>query len=317
MLGRSGGRHPRRGLRRVVPALGADRPDRQDGVAEAVRRAGDLRRHPAQGRHAELEGDHRHQHRPGGTDLRIQRSRRGRRRPQHRAQADLRWSASAKVRDGAAPRTTRRRYRSASSSSEPTDPADERIEVGVLVVGAGPAGLACAIRFGQLLADDPETAERLGEVPLADRREGQAAGLAPALRRRGQPPVAAARSSVTGSAWRTSPDYGPVPRRGGLHPHPEAGIAHPAPAPDAQSRQLHRLAVPARTLARRSGRGGRGHDPAGDGGRVVARLRRSGGRRPHRRQGPAQRREAVEKLRTRSGHRRRASRYWPRVRRGT
>src|SRR5256885_8608354 len=29
---------------------------------------------------------------------------------------------------------------------EPTDPVDERIEVGVLIVGAGPAGLACALR---------------------------------------------------------------------------------------------------------------------------------------------------------------------------
>ena len=38
---------------------------------------------------------------------------------------------------------------------EPTDPADERIEVGVLIVGAGPAGLACAIRFGQLLEEQP------------------------------------------------------------------------------------------------------------------------------------------------------------------
>ena len=35
--------------------------------------------------------------------------------------------------------------------AEPTDPADERIEVGILIVGAGPAGLACAIRLGQLL----------------------------------------------------------------------------------------------------------------------------------------------------------------------
>ena len=33
-----------------------------------------------------------------------------------------------------------------------------RIEVGVVVVGAGPAGLACAVRFGQLLADDPPPA---------------------------------------------------------------------------------------------------------------------------------------------------------------
>ena len=38
----------------------------------------------------------------------------------------------------------------------PTDPPDERIEVGVLVVGAGPAGLACAIRLGQLLEENPE-----------------------------------------------------------------------------------------------------------------------------------------------------------------
>jgi electron-transferring-flavoprotein dehydrogenase len=49
----------------------------------------------------------------------------------------------------------------------PTDPPDERIQVGVCVVGAGPAGLACAIRLGQLLEESPETAERLGEVPVA------------------------------------------------------------------------------------------------------------------------------------------------------
>jgi len=49
----------------------------------------------------------------------------------------------------------------------PTDAPDERIDVGVLVVGGGPAGLACAIRLGQLLEDDPATAERLGEVPIA------------------------------------------------------------------------------------------------------------------------------------------------------
>jgi electron-transferring-flavoprotein dehydrogenase len=58
----------------------------------------------------------------------------------------------------------------------PTDPDDKRIEVGVLVVGAGPAGLACAIRFGQLLADDPETAARLGDVPLAVLEKGKQPG---------------------------------------------------------------------------------------------------------------------------------------------
>jgi len=58
----------------------------------------------------------------------------------------------------------------------PTDPADERIEVGVLIVGAGPAGLACAIRLGQLLADSPETMERLGDVPVAVVEKGKQPG---------------------------------------------------------------------------------------------------------------------------------------------
>jgi electron-transferring-flavoprotein dehydrogenase len=58
----------------------------------------------------------------------------------------------------------------------PTDPLEARIEVGVLVVGAGPAGLACAIRFGQLLNADPETAELLGEVPLAIIDKGKQPG---------------------------------------------------------------------------------------------------------------------------------------------
>ena len=58
----------------------------------------------------------------------------------------------------------------------PTDPADERIEVGVLIVGAGPAGLACAIRLGQLLEESPETAERLGDVPVAVVEKGKGPG---------------------------------------------------------------------------------------------------------------------------------------------
>jgi electron-transferring-flavoprotein dehydrogenase len=60
--------------------------------------------------------------------------------------------------------------------AEPVAPADERIDVGVLIVGAGPAGLACAIRLGQLLADDPATAERLGDVPVALVEKGKQPG---------------------------------------------------------------------------------------------------------------------------------------------
>jgi len=58
----------------------------------------------------------------------------------------------------------------------PTDPDDERIEVGVLIVGAGPAGLACAIRLGQLLEAAPEVRERLGEVPVAVLEKGKQPG---------------------------------------------------------------------------------------------------------------------------------------------
>src|SRR6201746_304583 len=47
------------------------------------------------------------------------------------------------------------------------DGADERIEIGVAIVGGGTAGLAGANRLLQLLADDPETMEKLGEVPVA------------------------------------------------------------------------------------------------------------------------------------------------------
>src|SRR5213592_1106981 len=60
--------------------------------------------------------------------------------------------------------------------TEPTDPPDERIEVGILIVGAGPAGLACAIRLGQLLEESPETAERLGDVPVAVLEKGKQPG---------------------------------------------------------------------------------------------------------------------------------------------
>jgi electron-transferring-flavoprotein dehydrogenase len=47
------------------------------------------------------------------------------------------------------------------------DAEDERIEIGVAIVGGGTGGLACANRLLQLLGDDPETMERLGEVPVA------------------------------------------------------------------------------------------------------------------------------------------------------
>ena len=47
------------------------------------------------------------------------------------------------------------------------DPEDELIEVGVAIVGGGTAGLSAANRLLQLLADDEELLESLGEVPIA------------------------------------------------------------------------------------------------------------------------------------------------------
>ena len=47
------------------------------------------------------------------------------------------------------------------------DAEDEVIEVGVAIVGGGTAGLATANRLLQLLGDDPELMESLGEVPVA------------------------------------------------------------------------------------------------------------------------------------------------------
>jgi electron-transferring-flavoprotein dehydrogenase len=58
----------------------------------------------------------------------------------------------------------------------PTDAPEDRIEVGVAIVGGGPAGLACANKLMQLLEDEPELTEKLGEVPVAVIEKGKVAG---------------------------------------------------------------------------------------------------------------------------------------------
>ena len=92
----------------------------------------------------------------------------------------------------------------------PTDPADERIEVGVVIVGGGPGGLACAIRLTQLLEEEPELAESLGEVPVALVEKGKGPGshllsgamMRPSAMRKLLP-------DLPESDW---PTYGPVDR---------------------------------------------------------------------------------------------------------
>ena len=46
----------------------------------------------------------------------------------------------------------------------------------MVIVGGGPAGLACAIRLTQLLAEDEALMESLGEVPVALVEKGKGPG---------------------------------------------------------------------------------------------------------------------------------------------
>ncbi|HEY2333401.1 MAG TPA: electron-transfer flavoprotein:ubiquinone oxidoreductase [Solirubrobacterales bacterium] len=67
-------------------------------------------------------------------------------------------------------------FNAADVIGPPTDAEDERIEVGIAIVGAGPAGLACANKVMQLLENEPELTEKLGEVPVAVIEKGKVAG---------------------------------------------------------------------------------------------------------------------------------------------
>ena len=47
------------------------------------------------------------------------------------------------------------------------------------IIGGGPAGLACAIKLTQLLENEPELTEKLGEVPVAVIEKGPRRGRSP------------------------------------------------------------------------------------------------------------------------------------------
>ncbi|MBI4228220.1 MAG: 4Fe-4S dicluster domain-containing protein [Deltaproteobacteria bacterium] len=57
-----------------------------------------------------------------------------------------------------------------------TDKPEDQVEVGILFVGAGPASLAGAIRLSQLLSEEPNIMESLGEIPIAVIEKGKYPG---------------------------------------------------------------------------------------------------------------------------------------------
>jgi electron-transferring-flavoprotein dehydrogenase len=121
----------------------------------------------------------------------------------------------------------------------PFDPSDwvdqpdpsgrDQIEVGVAIVGAGPAGLACAIRLGQLLEDHPDVARSLGEVPVVVVEKGRQAGshlLSGAVLN----PVSL-RTLLGGTLPAEVPTFGPVPGEQVYVLTGRHGVAIPTPPP--------------------------------------------------------------------------------------
>ncbi len=107
----------------------------------------------------------------------------------------------------------------------PEAPADEQLEVGVAIVGGGPAGLACAIRLAQLLEGDPAVAERLGEAPIALVDKGRDGRRASALGRRRA--ARAAAGAVPGRVAGGDDELRPGRERGRVPAHALARGAAP------------------------------------------------------------------------------------------
>ena len=114
------------------------------------------------------------------------------------------------------------------------DPEEELIDVGVVIVGGGTAGLACANRLLQLLGDDPETMERLGEVPVAIVEKAKTCGghnLSGAVMRPG--PLQELFPEMTREQWRAERfGFGEVTKEAVyMLPNGKAKLRIPTPPP--------------------------------------------------------------------------------------
>ena len=101
------------------------------------------------------------------------------------------------------------------------------------IVGGGTAGLACANRLLQLLGDDPELMEKLGEVPVAVIEKAKTCGghnLSGAVMR--PEPLQELFPDMTREDWRKERfAFGEVTKEVGLHaPERRAEAADPDPA---------------------------------------------------------------------------------------
>ena len=127
------------------------------------------------------------------------------------------------------------------------DGEDERIEIGVAIVGGGTAGLACANRLLKLLAEDPETMEKLGEVPVAVIEKAKTCGghnLSGAVMR--PDPLQELFPDLSREQWRQQGfAFGEVKKEAiYLLPNGKTQAPHPATTAAAQPRQRGRSPSP-------------------------------------------------------------------------
>ena len=131
------------------------------------------------------------------------------------------------------------------------DDEDELIEVGVAIVGGGTAGLACANRLLQLLAEDEALLERLGEVPVAVIEKAKTCGghnLSGAVMRPG--PLQELFPDMTREQWREKRfAFGEVNKEAGLRADE---LKDQAPGPDPVRAELQEPRQRGRVSVRRS-----------------------------------------------------------------